>query len=1010
MLYAAERVVDGARLYVDVVEINPPLIIALNLPAVLLARVLGISDILAYRALTIATLAGALAFADWSLRWILGPGADTLRRRLVLVLAFALFVAVGNDFGQREHLLVALALPYVLLAVGRVGGRAAPAGPALAAGVLAGVGLAIKPHFLLVWAAVEGYAVWRLRAKRPSYEASGVAAFLALYLAGVALLTPQYFGVVQLLGPAYFGFGHDSFLHVLVMAPSAPVFYLAVLAWAALRREAKHRDLWTVLLVALVASFVAGAAQQKGWSYHFYPSEVFALALLALTVLDVRRPLVRPVQRVYAAVGLAALGTSVLSSVGMSISRIRHHDPVRERERAQVEALMAGLRRHAPAGGSLYMLSYTIEAGFPLVNYSGVRWASRLPCLWIIEAVYQDQLRAASPLRFHRRDQMGPAERYLNDAVYEDLTRHRPDVLMVLRHARDIPENAHPTGGLPRLFRAGSADRAEVLSRYRLAEEVDQYLLYVRAASPDQSGTAAELGAGPLRRRPDRRPRAVGKLLAADRRFFRKCRDLPAAGRWGLRPGAPPRPARGVTERSAWVGLARARRASAGRSSGGRSANRAARTLEQDGGRIAVPDGQPWSRIELVGQPALRRQQRQADVPALHHVTPSRVQVPHLDVFVEQLLAVVVGAAVDEDPLLRPCVHQVAAPDEVVEHPALQPGRARLGHRAHRKRLLVESIRDDRHAGHAPAGHRQRRSGAAPRPRRPTPACCPACSRWNTAFARRSTGSARHSGIEVQRDQRQRREREQLDVPLRDQGEGDRGQQRRASIGTVGRRRLQRQRGDHAEQRQQEDLAVDRVEVGRHELLGLPQDGAVAEEAEHVGQQPEAVRVDQAGRERDAERRGVVTRAREPGRPVGREQPPSSSSPAAYSPMRMQPKENPPCRLAQTTKSGAYGQERRAGRCARSSSEQHHDAEHGEQVGPREPVGRAQHGGDHAHQVGQQRVAAAADEEPGDQRVGEREDQPGEHGHARQSGEPVGRGVDQLAALLEGEERPARHG
>ena len=371
----------------------------------------------------------------------------------------------------------------------------------------------------MVWAAVEGYAAWRLRVSRPSYEALGTAGFLALYAAGVAILTPQYFGLVRLLGPAYFGFGHDPFLHVLVTAPGAALCYLAVLAWVALRREAKHRDLWTVLLVALAASFVAGAAQQKGWGYHFYPSEVFALALLALAMLDVRRPLVRPVQQVYAAVALAALGTGVLSSVEMGIRRVRHDDPVRERERADVEELMAGLRRHAPAGGSLYMLSYTIESGFPLVNYSGVRWASRLPCLWIIEAAYQDRLRAPSPLRFHRPDQMGPAERYLNDAVYEDLSRNRPDVLMVLRHARDIPENA-----IRRVDYLAYFERdpriAEVLSRYRLADEVGQYLLYVRAASPGQSGPAPRSEPG---RYDVLRPEVSGgwELFAADRSFLR---------------------------------------------------------------------------------------------------------------------------------------------------------------------------------------------------------------------------------------------------------------------------------------------------------------------------------------------------------------------------------------------------------------------------------------------------------------------------------------------------------
>jgi len=43
LLYAARRVLEGAHLYRDVVEINPPLIIVLNLPIVLLARAIGLS-------------------------------------------------------------------------------------------------------------------------------------------------------------------------------------------------------------------------------------------------------------------------------------------------------------------------------------------------------------------------------------------------------------------------------------------------------------------------------------------------------------------------------------------------------------------------------------------------------------------------------------------------------------------------------------------------------------------------------------------------------------------------------------------------------------------------------------------------------------------------------------------------------------------------------------------------------------------------------------------------------
>ena len=481
LLYAAGRVLDGARLYVDVVEINPPLIVALNLPAVLLARALGVSDIAVLRLMSSAALLVSLAFSAWGLRLALGADRAGLRL-LILLLAFALFLAPGNDFGQREHLLVALALPYVFLAVARADGRPAAAGPAFVAGLLAGIGLALKPHFLLVWVAVEGYAAWRLRASRPSHDAMGAVAFLILYVTGVALFTPEYFRMILLLGPAYGAFGYDSFLHVLVTAPATTECYLAALTCAALYRRARHPALWVIVLIGLVASFVAGAAQQKGWTYHFYPPKVFALLLLGLAVLDVRRPFLRSVQRIYAAVAFGVLGTSVVWALAAGIGRVAHQDAIRERRRAQLDQLVAAVQRHVPRAGSLYIFSHSIESSFPLVNYSGVRLASRFPHLWIVPAAYQEQLYRKAALRFHGRDAMGPAERYLNDAVYEDLARYRPEVLMVLRHARDLQENA-----LRRLDYLGYFGRdariADLLKQYRFAEEVGEYRLYARVGA-----------------------------------------------------------------------------------------------------------------------------------------------------------------------------------------------------------------------------------------------------------------------------------------------------------------------------------------------------------------------------------------------------------------------------------------------------------------------------------------------------------------------------------------------
>src|SRR5882724_5233618 len=60
MLYAAGRVLDGATLYRDVVDMNPPPIFGLNLAIEWVARATGLSDILLYRLGTALAVGGLL--------------------------------------------------------------------------------------------------------------------------------------------------------------------------------------------------------------------------------------------------------------------------------------------------------------------------------------------------------------------------------------------------------------------------------------------------------------------------------------------------------------------------------------------------------------------------------------------------------------------------------------------------------------------------------------------------------------------------------------------------------------------------------------------------------------------------------------------------------------------------------------------------------------------------------------------------------------------------------------
>src|SRR5690606_28380131 len=129
----------------------------------------------------------------------------SLRATLTALIAFALFVLPRLDWGEREHLTLALVLPYILFSINYLRRdrvlQALPLPATLFLGLTAAVGIALKPQFVLLWFAREGL-VFR-RARRLSNEGTVVAAAGLCYILAVAVLAPEYFSVVGDLGSAY---------------------------------------------------------------------------------------------------------------------------------------------------------------------------------------------------------------------------------------------------------------------------------------------------------------------------------------------------------------------------------------------------------------------------------------------------------------------------------------------------------------------------------------------------------------------------------------------------------------------------------------------------------------------------------------------------------------------------------------------------------------------------------------------------------------------------------------
>lgn len=277
ILHVARRMLGGERLYADVADVNPPLAFLLSLPPVWLADLLGLAPRIPWAAAILAAWAWAVLGAARLLRGRAERGA------VALGLALLLGPGAAGMLGQREHLFLLLAAPWI---AARAAGNPAVGAWPVAAALLAGLGAALKPPFLAVLVAVEILALARLGLRRwaawpgPWPLAAGPLAHAAAAL----LVFPAYLSdaLPWLLGP-YQAVARAGPGEILAHAPWG-LWAALGLAAAGLAAAPRPAAAWALAGLAALGGLLL---QGKGWSYHWLPP----LLLLAMAgASGLRRP------------------------------------------------------------------------------------------------------------------------------------------------------------------------------------------------------------------------------------------------------------------------------------------------------------------------------------------------------------------------------------------------------------------------------------------------------------------------------------------------------------------------------------------------------------------------------------------------------------------------------------------------------------------------------------------------------------------------------------------------
>ena len=482
MFYIAanERLLNGGRLYVDIIDMNLPMAFWSSMPPVWVASATGLDAVILTLCWTVSIILLSLV-----LTWHQLAHHDlTYAARLnILCLIFAVLIApAGPVFGQREHIMVALTLPYYVMVAPVLAGRPRSISNCLVGitALAAAIGFSIKPYFLIPLCAVEAIILFRRKSFRAVLRPETATVFLLLlaYAAAALVLTPEYFTTILPLARATY----DVYVVSIPYAMSKPWILsfclLAPIAASFALGGGRERPLPLIFAIAGFSSFAAFLVQFKGWPYHLYPAAAFlSISLLIILFVDENDR----IRRIGAGSSMRIICALI---VALQFFSVHVYWEKYETQRRDIDDMLVG---QLDGARSVMLLSHDLGIQFPMLRLKGLTWASSFPAAWSLVGFDKEFTRTGdtSNIKSSRRW----AFKYSVTKLVDDFIRYQPEGVIV-----DIREYSGSVlrGTNPQYLRMLATDPRfdEIWRRYELVFRSSEIEIYRPRPTPSPAGGA----------------------------------------------------------------------------------------------------------------------------------------------------------------------------------------------------------------------------------------------------------------------------------------------------------------------------------------------------------------------------------------------------------------------------------------------------------------------------------------------------------------------------------------
>lgn len=432
LLHVTQSLLHDGHYNQDFFETNPPMILYLYMPPVLLSNFLHVNLITCFIAYIFIIALLIISICNILLKKIFPLADNNIRYALLIAISFAFLLLPASEFGQRDYLMAVLSLPYLLIVVMRAANQAINKIPTFILGLLAGIGIAIKPYFLITPFFVELYLI--LKYKKLFFflrsETIAIALIIAAYLVTIAIFSPEYLIKTLPLVNSLYLTGLPIPLWKMLFSPPMLSWILLVCCCFAGKSMQPYREFDRIFLLAATGYLLSYIIQRAPWFYHWLPNLIITTLLATKIIACNYQHSEKYLSKISTWPHTSRLLQTLIACIVLtaypwySFNLSNIHELIQFlSSSSQNNNTITFFKKYA-AHGSVYYFYPFDNPPYPAVDYTSTISSSRFPGLVLLPGL-------AKKLASHPDKKTLQEKQWIINAVVEDFYQHPPTLVFV---------------------------------------------------------------------------------------------------------------------------------------------------------------------------------------------------------------------------------------------------------------------------------------------------------------------------------------------------------------------------------------------------------------------------------------------------------------------------------------------------------------------------------------------------------------------------------------------------